>query len=85
MLSCKETTKLVSESLDHPLPLSKQISVWIHRSMCQLCSAFRRNQVVLKERIPNEAERWTSEEMSNVVKLSDAAKQKIAQAMPPHG
>ncbi len=53
--------------------------------MCQLCSTFRRIQVVLKERIPNEAERWASEEMSNVVKLSDAAKQKIAQAMPPHG
>ncbi len=81
MLSCREITKLVSESLDHPLPLSKRVSVWMHLSMCRLCSAFRRDQVVLKERISDEVERASSEEMPEVVKLSASAKQRIAKAI----
>ena len=81
MLSCREITKLVSESLDHPLPLRKRVSVWMHLSMCRLCSAFRRDQVVLKERISDEVEHASNEEMPEGVKLSAAAKQRIAKAI----
>ncbi len=85
MLSCKEISKLVSESLEHPLPRSKRISVWMHLSMCRLCSAFRRDQVVLKERLSDEAVRASSDEMSESVKLSAAAKKRIVKAMKSQG
>ncbi|TWU40238.1 hypothetical protein Q31b_35830 [Novipirellula aureliae] len=81
MLSCKEITKLVSESLDHPLPLRKRMSVWMHLSMCQLCSAFRRDQVVLHERIMDESERVTHAENDQSVNLSAEAKQRIRKFM----
>ncbi|WP_455429558.1 anti-sigma factor family protein [Neorhodopirellula lusitana] len=77
MLTCKEITQLVSESLDRPLPLRKRVSVWMHLSMCRLCSAFRRDQLVLKERISDELERASREKMSEEVKLSAAAKQRM--------
>ncbi|SMP43483.1 hypothetical protein SAMN06265222_101940 [Neorhodopirellula lusitana] len=81
MLTCKEITQLVSESLDRPLPLRKRVSVWMHLSMCRLCSAFRRDQLVLKERISDELERASREKMSEEVKLSAAAKQRMVKEL----
>ncbi len=38
MLTCRETSKLVSESLDRKLPWHRRLSVAFHLSMCRLCS-----------------------------------------------
>ena len=46
MLSCKETTRLVSEGLDHRLLLWQRIQLRMHILMCGACSVYRR-QVTL--------------------------------------
>lgn len=42
MLSCKETSRLLSESLDRPLPLRTRITLRWHLSMCRLCTRYYR-------------------------------------------
>ncbi len=42
MLSCKEVSRLASESLDQRLPLGKRIGVRMHLMMCRACARFLR-------------------------------------------
>ncbi|QDS94483.1 hypothetical protein FF011L_32620 [Roseimaritima multifibrata] len=56
MFSCKEISKLVSQSLDAPLPRRKRIVVWMHLHMCRLCAAFARDQRTMRESIHSASE-----------------------------
>ena len=49
MLSCKEVSRLVSESLDRKRPFWKRVSVWIHLSLCRLCRGFRNDLLKLRD------------------------------------
>ena len=49
MLSCKEATRLVSESMDHALPLDKRIGVRIHLLMCRFCARYERQLLLIRE------------------------------------
>jgi len=48
MLSCKEATKLISESLDRPLSLRQRISVAMHVLMCRFCARYRRQLQLMR-------------------------------------
>lgn len=41
MLTCKETARLVSESLDRKLSLWQRMNLRLHLMMCGACSAYR--------------------------------------------
>jgi hypothetical protein len=49
MLSCKEVSHLVSESLDRKLPLWQRIQVRLHLLMCRFCSRFRKQTLFLRD------------------------------------
>lgn len=49
MLSCKEVSRLVSESLDRSLPLWQRAQVWMHLLMCRFCSRFREQTIFLRD------------------------------------
>jgi len=49
MLSCKEITSLVSQSLDGDLPFRQRLGVRLHLWMCSLCARFRRQLLFLHE------------------------------------
>ena len=40
MMSCKEVTRLVSESMDRRLTLGEWFSLRVHLTMCKLCHGF---------------------------------------------
>jgi hypothetical protein len=48
MLSCKEVSHLVSESLDGKLPFWQGIQVRLHLLMCRFCTRFRKQTLFLR-------------------------------------
>jgi hypothetical protein len=60
-LSCKDITRLVSESMDHTLPLIQRIKIRIHLCMCKYCARFEKQVRLLRtvyqkhEKVPSEA------------------------------
>lgn len=51
MLTCKETSRLVSEGLDHKLSLWQRVNLWLHLTMCGACSAYRKQVETLNRLI----------------------------------
>ena len=49
MLSCKDVTKLLSESMDRPLPLGKRIGVRLHLIICKWCARYERQLLLIRE------------------------------------
>jgi len=52
MLSCKEVTRLVSESLDRQLPLRQRLAVRMHLLLCKACTRYRRQLLFIKKVVP---------------------------------
>lgn len=42
MLTCKQASQLISQSLDHPLSLSNRIKLRFHLVICDACNRFKR-------------------------------------------
>ena len=49
MLSCKDVTKLLSESMDRSLPLGKRIGVRLHLLICKFCARYKRQLLLIRE------------------------------------
>lgn len=49
MLSCKEVTQLVSESLDRDLRVYQRMSMRMHLLMCKFCSRYRKQLFILHD------------------------------------
>ena len=78
MLSCKDVSKLVSESLDRKLSLWQRLNLWMHLGMCRLCWVFRKDLVYLHDLAREQAleiEHDAAEESD--VKLSDESRDRM--------
>lgn len=42
MLSCRETTQLISDSMQRRLPLRQRLAVAVHLLMCRFCLRYRK-------------------------------------------
>ncbi len=51
MLNCKQTTKLVSESLDRELSIAERVELWSHLLICSFCRLFRKDTLAIRELI----------------------------------
>jgi len=49
MLSCKDVTRLLSEAMDHSLPLGKRIGVRLHLLICKFCVRYERQLLQIRE------------------------------------
>ena len=79
MLNCRDATRLLSESLDHPLPWRRRMGLWMHVSMCKYCSRFGKQIAWLRRfmrRYPQTAEQQLATE-----KLSSEARQRIVERL----
>ena len=85
MLSCREVTRLVSESLDRELPLRQRMSTKMHLMMCKLCSRYSKQLAGLREAVRLHSMR--EEDMDIYpASLSSEARERIKQALhhPSH-
>jgi hypothetical protein len=51
MLSCKDVTRLLSESMDHSLPIGKRVGVRLHLLICAFCSRYKRQLLLIRETV----------------------------------
>ncbi len=51
MLSCKDVTRLISESMDRSLPLGRRIGVRLHLMVCRFCSRYERQLLLIRETV----------------------------------
>jgi hypothetical protein len=49
MLTCREASQLISESLDKPLTLRQRMSLKVHLLMCRYCTRFQRQMLFLRD------------------------------------
>ena len=72
MLTCKEVSMLVSESMEHPLPLRQRMGVRFHLMMCSMCRTYRRQTLQLRAMFQaadrSEPESHLSEEAARRIK-----------------
>jgi len=57
MMTCEQAARLLSDSLDRPLPLRQRIPLRMHLFMCKFCPRFLRQLLLLREA----AKRYTEE------------------------
>ena len=74
MLSCKQASELVSQSLDRPLPWTKRLALKFHLMICKACVHFS-NQMHLMHKTAHHLQHMIESDES--IKLSDTAKQNI--------
>lgn len=49
LLNCKQTSQLVSQSLDRRLSLGERIAVRVHLCICKYCKRFRQQLLAMRK------------------------------------
>jgi hypothetical protein len=80
MLSCREVTQLVSESLDRELSLRQRVSTKTHLMMCRLCSRYNKQLAGLREAFRLHAMREDDPDIYPA-SLPSEARERIKQAL----
>ncbi len=79
MFNCKKVTRMVSDSLDHKLPLYQRFGIRIHLMMCKLCSRYK-DQLLLMRKIIG-PKMMDKKETDLSIKLSSKARERIKRLM----
>lgn len=82
MPNCKETSRLVSHSMDRQLPLFKRMLVWMHLRMCKHCKRFE--QQLLKMREISRHINHHFETFDTAMSLSAEARERIRKTLRAH-
>lgn len=81
MLSCKEVSRLISDSLEVQLPLRQRVSLRVHLFMCSFCSRFRRQMLFLHEAAHAFASAGATDRLPLEIRLSADARARIHAAL----
>lgn len=83
MISCQAASRLMSESLDSPLPFRRRMSLKMHLLMCHLCRRVARQGRALNEVICGFARKtgMNGEDPAGLGDLSSEARERIEQAL----
>lgn len=77
MLTCKEISTLVSESLDRKLSLRQRMAMRMHLLMCSMCRTYSRQMLVLRKVI----RRAVNADYSREEHLPEDARTRIRQTL----
>ena len=81
MLSCKEASRLISQSLDRRLSWKERFNLRLHLLICDVCKRFSYQLDLMRQAI----RQMTSQaELDEQIKLPEDAKSRIAQAIESH-
>ncbi len=78
MLNCKQTSLLVSQSLDRPLTWRERMAVRMHLWICVYCRRFMQQLKLIRQQMS----RWQEQEVSRTdITLPQPAKDRITQQL----
>lgn len=80
MLSCREATRLASESLDRRLSWRERLRLRMHFFLCEACTIARRRMLFLRQAARRFQQR-ESDDVPTVVRLSETARVRIQHAL----
>jgi len=66
IFSCKQISRLISESMDRKLPLSRRMGIRFHLMMCNLCRRYKKQLLFIR----------------SLVKKNDLKNEFFCQALP---
>lgn len=49
MLSCKDATRIISQSMDASLPVVKRIRLRLHLRICEWCARYERQLLLIRD------------------------------------
>ncbi len=75
---CREASRAQSEGLDHPLPLTKRLGLWMHLLICKWCRRYGKQIRFLREAAHEHHEELAE---AKPQKLSDDARERIKQRL----
>ncbi|MBI3951167.1 MAG: zf-HC2 domain-containing protein [Acidobacteria bacterium] len=79
--TCKDTTRLTSDSLERKLPLRQRIEMRLHILICVWCERYMRQLLFLREAM-HEASRLVEKEVSpSASSLSPEARERLKRAL----
>jgi hypothetical protein len=81
MLSCKDVTQLLSESMDHSLPIGKRIGMRLHLLMCKFCARYERQLLLIRETVRRIAATGEKPGEPPGETLSEEAKERIRKSL----
>jgi hypothetical protein len=81
MLSCKEVTQLISESMDISLPIGKRIGMRLHLLICRFCSRYERQLLLIRETVRRIAAMEDAYGSPIGERLSEGAKERIRKSL----
>jgi len=80
-LTCDESTRLVSESLDRELPLGDRLAVRLHAMICRSCRRVRRQFLALRDAVRRAADEPGTGDGPHEPALSPEARARIAEVL----
>jgi hypothetical protein len=81
MLSCKDVTRLLSESMDHSLPIGKRVGVRFHLLICKFCARYERQLLLIRETVRRIAAMEDAYGSPIGEHLSEEAKERIRKSL----
>lgn len=80
MLTCRDISKLVSESLDRDLPLRFRVELRLHLMMCGFCRAYKKQSLSLRKMLSLH-DAVLVDDASSDIHLSAGAGERIKKAL----
>ncbi len=84
MMSCKEVSRLLSESMERKLSSWERIGLWFHLSMCKLCKGFSKDLQQLREAARRHAEDVENDTGDSDAVLSSEARERMKRRLESH-
>jgi len=76
---CNQIVKLVSEGMDHPLPLGTRIKVRLHCLICKWCERYKQQLIFIRSAMRQNPDKLMGQEPS--AGLSAEARERLKQAL----
>ena len=79
--SCQEMARLLSDSMDHTLPLHVRVRMYLHLRICSLCTGYRRQLQLIRDLFRKSPADLIGSSPSQTPGLSAEAKARILRAI----